>query len=215
MRVLGLDPSLTNFGWAVHDTILDTCVGRGRFQTPASMIFIDRYVFLRESLRELILTEKPDRVGLESPIFNDLWSEGMYGLFLFCCEALRSECQDVVLFTPPQIKAHARLFINRPKGWQMKKPDMVEAAKKRVAEKKKWNHNEADAYWAAVVASRFWLLYEGMIQEDDLTEIERKQFLLVKTYQRGKKAGTTEKRGIMHREDDRFFLWSEGVDHGG
>ena len=212
MIVLGLDPSLTNFGWAVHDTALDACVGRGRFQTPASMVFIDRYINLRESLRGLIQQTKPDRVGLESPIFNELWSEGMYGLFLFCCEALRIEGQDVVLFTPPQIKAHARLSLGRPKGWSMKKPDMVEAVKNVTGEKKRWNHNEADAYWAALVASRFWLLYDGVIQPGDLTKVEAQQFMLVKTYQRGKKAGITEKRGIIHREDDRFFLWSEGVD---
>lgn len=212
MRVLGLDPSLTNFGWAVHDTGLDACSGRGRFQTPSSMLFIDRYTQLRESLRELIHQERPDRVGLESSVFNEYWSEGMYGLFLYSCEALRQEGMDVVLFTPPQIKAHAHLFLRRPKGWQMKKPDMVEATKKRTKDKKRWNHNEADAYWCAICASRFWLLRAGDIVTEDLTSVEKHQFTFVKTYQRGKKAGTTEKRGIIYRENDRFFLWSEGVE---
>jgi len=210
VRVLGLDPSLTNYGWAVHDTQSDTCMERGRFQTPASMLFVDRYVTLREKLRQLIQQVKPDRVGLESSVFNEFWSEGMYGLFLYSCEALRLEYQDVVLFTPPQIKSHAREFLNRPSGWDMKKPDMVEAAKKRSGTTAKWNHNEADAYWAAVVASRFWLLYEGLLDEASLTDAEKHQFTRVKTYIRGKKAGITEHLGIVHREDDRFFLWSEG-----
>ena len=96
----------------------------------------------------------------------------------------------------------------------MKKPDMVEAAQKRSSVKSKWNHNEADAYWAAVTASRFWLLYEKQIKKRDLTEVETHQFTRIKTYKRGKKAGITEKLGIIHREDDRFFLWSEGVPDG-
>ena len=96
MRVLGLDPSLTQFGWAIHDTdaLVGTparCVARGRFRTPAKMTFITRYMFMRESLRAVLQEHKPDRVGIEFPIMDALWSEGMYGLFLYSCEALHAE----------------------------------------------------------------------------------------------------------------------------
>lgn len=212
MRVLGLDPSLTNFGWAVHDTSAtgkDRCPARGRFQTPSKMEFLERYQYMRASLRSLIQEIKPDKIGIEFPVFNDLWSEGMYGLFLFSCEAIKLESQDVVFWSPMQVKAHARDGLERPKGWKMMKPDMIEAAKADTGGAGRWNHNEADAYLVACLAARFWLLYEEQIGEDDLTDREGKYFLEVKTYQRGKKAGKTVKKGLMYREDERFFIWSK------
>lgn len=216
MIVLGLDPSLTNFGWAFHDTDSEgrsRCVERGRFQTKASMEFVDRYVYLRERLRLLIRSRRPDRVSLESPVYNNLYSEGMYGLYLYVCEALKLEGMDVVLWSPLQVKAHAREFLDRPKidgkVWKMMKPDMVEAAKEDTGGKGRWNHNEADAYLVAKLGGRFWKLLEGYITEADLTDVESKYFTEVKTYQRGKKAGKVEYKGVIYRESDRFFLWSK------
>ena len=213
MKVLGLDPSLTNFGWAVHDTSYPVgdrsrCVSRGRFKTSSKMLFIDRYVEMRESLRHLIHEVNPDRVGLEFPVFNDLWSEGMYGLFLFTCEALRLEKQDVVFWSPMQVKAHARESLERPKGWKMGKSDMVDAAK-QDAGGGRWNHNEADAYLVARLSGRFWLLHDDLIKERELTPQERRMFLAIQRYKRGRKAGKVEKRGVLYREDERFFLWSK------
>lgn len=218
MVVLGLDPSLTNFGWCVHDTDATgsaRVIERGRWQTPAKMEFIARYVAMREWLREKIRDHDPDRMGIEFPVFNDLWSEGMYGLFLFSIEAIKTERQDVVFFSPGQVKAHAREFLvglgARPKGppkWKMMKPDMVEAARKDTGGKGRWNHNEADAYWVARAAGRFWNLFEGNLTRSKLTKLEREQFLKIHTFKRGKRAGRTVKKGILHREQDRFFLWS-------
>ena len=217
MRVLGLDPSLTNYGWAVHDTDaegVERCPIRGRFQTKPKMLFVNRYVYMREQLRALIREHKPDKVGLEFPVFNDLWSEGMYGLFLYSCEALHLEKQDLVFWSPMQVKAHARESIDRPPKWKMGKMDMVEAAKKDAGNKGRWNHNEADAYLVGVLASRFWLFQSGQITEEDLTKLETRYFLEVKTWVRGKKAGKTKHRGVMYREDERFFLWSQEADNG-
>jgi len=213
--VLGLDPSLRQFGWAIHETSADgsgRCVDRGRFKTSSKMLFIDRYCQLRESLRDLLRRSSIVRVGLEFPVFNDLWSEGMYGLFLFCCEALREERRDVVFLSPMQTKAHARLFLGRPKGWKMMKGDMVEAAKVHAGASERWNHNEADAYWAAAVAGRFFHLHDGDLLLTELTDLERKQFTEIHTFSKGRKAGTTVKRGILWREDERFFLWSQEGD---
>ena len=86
MRVLGVDPSLTNFGWAVHDDAFPVgdkrrCEARGRFQTSSKMEFLDRYRSQRDSLRELVQQVKPDKVGIEFPIFNDLFSEVCTGCF--------------------------------------------------------------------------------------------------------------------------------------
>lgn len=212
MLVLGLDPSLTNYGWALHDTTAPVgdasrCPGRGRFRTPAKMEFIERYLYMRTSLCALIQEHQPDRVGIEFPIFNDLWSEGMYGLFLYSCEALKTQACDVVFWSPMQVKAHARDSIDRPPKWKMDKADMVEAAR-ADAGGGRWNHNEADAYLVGKLASRFWLFYEKSIAEGGLTPLENRYFTEVKKYIRGKKAGREVRRGIIHRENDRFFIWS-------
>jgi hypothetical protein len=212
--ILGLDPSLRQFGWAIHDTVNGGCLKRGRFTTTPKTVFVDRYIQLREDLFSLIQEEQPDRVGIEYPIFNDLWSEGMYGIFLYSCEALRLAQKDVVFFTPLQVKSHAKHFLKRPTGWKMTKGDMVKAAKVETGTKGYWNHNEADAYWVSRTAGRFWMLFEEEISEEDLTPPEKTQFLKIHRYQRGKKAGRVEKRGIMFREDDRFFLWSIGEEDG-
>lgn len=212
MIVLGLDPSLTNFGWVVIDTEESgkaRVIDRGRWQTPSDWEFVDRYIKIRRWLKAKIEEARPDFMGIEYPVFNDIWSEGMYGLFLYSCEAIKSKKMDVVFFSPGQVKAHARRFLGRPEkpAWPMDKPDMVEAAKKANGGGR-WNHNEADAYWVAHVAARFWGLYTGEIAESGLDDIETKHFLREHTFKRGKKAGKTERTGIMHREKERFFLWS-------
>ena len=109
---------------------------------------------MRQRLISLITEHNVDRVGIEYLIFNALWSEGMYGLFL-SCEALYESKVDVVFFTPPQVKALARESLGRPKGWKMLKVDMVDTAKKDNNTKARWNHNEADAYLVARSAGRF------------------------------------------------------------
>ena len=172
------------------------------------MEFVTRYMTQRDRLANLVRTHKPDKVGIEFPVFDNLFSEGMYGLFLYSCEALRTEGCDVVFWSPLQVKAHARESLNRPKGWVMDKVDMVEASKVDTGSGKAWNHNEADAYLVARLAGRFWNFYGKQLNEDALTPTERKYFTEIKQYVRGKKAGRTERRGVIYREDDRFFLWS-------
>jgi len=216
VRVLGFDPSLTNFGWALYNTELAApgrCVVRGRLQTSAKTLFVDRYTEIRANVRDLIQKLEVKRIGVEYPVFKDLYSEGMYGLFLYTCEAMRAEKVDVVFFSPMQVKAHARLFLGRPDGWKMMKPDMVEAAK--IAEGVVMNHNEADAYWIARVASRFWQFHDGEIKGTELTEVETKQFADVRRLTRGKRAGELDVKGILFREDERFFKWSEEEDRDG
>ena len=211
MRVLGLDPSLTNFGWGMHDTEAigrDRCPQRGRFQTSSKTLFVDRYVEQREALRALVQELRPDKVSLEFPVFNNLWSEGMYGLFLYTCEALKLEKQDVVFWSPGQIKGHAFDSLGRPKGWKMMKADMVDAAKADTGGGT-WNHNEAGAYLAGRLGARFWLLQAGSLKERDLTARERKMFLDIHRYVRGAKAGKVQLKGVLYREDERFFNWSK------
>jgi hypothetical protein len=163
---------------------------------------------MRESLCSLVERLRPNRVAIEYPIFNDLWSEGMYGLFLYSCEALLRTRTDVVFFANNQTKAWARRFLNRPTGWKMSKSDMIDAAKEDVGGGR-WSSDEADAYLTAVVGGRFWGLYDEEIQTDDLSAYERKMFTEIRRPFRGRQAGQVLKRGIIHREEDRFFLWSK------
>lgn len=212
MRVLGCDPSLTNFGWAIHDTEAPVgtskrCIARGRFCTDAKELYIVRNMSQRESLRKLLRDYRPEYVGIEYPVFGQMYSEGMYGLFLYLSEALYQEKCDVVFWSPGQIKAFARDLVDRPPKWKMEKPDMVEAAKADCTAK--MNHNEADAFLAAVLAGRFWKLVVGDIKEGDLTPTESEIFIKEHTYSRGKKAGMTVQMGTIVRESDRFFRWSK------
>lgn len=218
MIVLGFDPSLTNFGWCLHDTdapIGDPgrCIARGRFQTSAKTLFIDRYIDMREHVRSLLdqlgAQYGVTRIGVEYPVFHELFSEGLYGLFLYNCEALKSAKMDVVFFSPGQIKSHAHAYLQRPKGWKMMKPDMVEAAKTDCGFKGNLNHNEADAYWASRIAGRFWLFHDGLLKPEDLTPTETQQFTTIHTFKKGTRAGDTVKKGIIYREDERFFRWSQ------
>lgn len=207
---------MTNYGWALHDSEVPLgeplrCIERGRWSTSPKEEFILRYISQRESLKSLLETRGIKRVGIEFPIFNDLWSEGMYGLFLYSCEALRSCDCDVVFWTSMQVKAHARETIVRPKGWKMEKPDMVEAAKTDTGGGV-WNHNEADAYLVSRLSARFWKFYDGDISEGDLTPTELLYFTRTHKVKRGANAGKILKTGMMYREDDRFFLWSNNLE---
>ena len=203
-ETLGFDPSLTNFGWAFYGGPLKG----GRFQTSAKTLFVDRYVDLREQVRHIVRQNNVVRVGVEYPIFGESYSPGLYGLFLYTCEALRQEKCDVVFFSPGQGKAQAREILGRPTGWKMMKPDMVEAAKKDSGFRGALNHNVADAYFIAKTAARFWALQDGVLSAADLTPLEERQFNLVHRYTRGKHAGKVVQKGISFREGERFFQWS-------
>lgn len=214
--ILGLDPSLRNFGWTLI-TDDGAYLDKGTMKTEASMMFVNRYIYLRDGLREIVQTVRADhpdenlRVGIESPIFNDLFSEGMYGLFLYSNEALMLERVDTVYLSPNQVKAQAHAFMGRPRGWKMGKGDMVEAAKRATEGQgaKRWNNHQADAYWVGRTAGRFWQLVEGSITVEDLNDVEKKHFTSLERYVRGKKAGRVKRMGITHKEDDRFFRWSD------
>lgn len=215
MRILGLDPSLRNYGWALHETREEgsaRCECRGRFRTKPKQFAdeLSRYLYLRSCLQDLVKTQVPDAVGIEHPVFNEDYSEGMYGLFLFSMEALKNASQDVVLFAPPQVKVFARERLGRPRSWKMQKADMVEAAKVDAGGKGRWDHNEADAYHVACFAGRFWEFYRGELQLADLSEYEIQTFTMIRKITRGKRAGRTVKHGILHRESERFFVWSRG-----
>ncbi len=211
MIVLGYDPSLTGFGWAVYDseaTGKDRCPERGRWKTTTKQDFVDRFVELGENVYDLNKRIQPDKVGVESPSFGANRSETMFALFTHVNASIKRAGYDVAFFAPLQVKAHPRLFLKRPPKWKMMKMDMVEAAKKDTGGKGRWNGDSADAYWVSWITERFFSFFEGKLTAADLNEIERHQFLHTHTFVRGLKKGITERKGLVYRERDRFFRWS-------
>jgi len=169
---------------------------------------VERYVSLRKEVQDLLdrylLIEA---VGVESPPFGELWSEGLYALFLMVNEAIWSRRKDVVYFDPGTLKMLVKEDPTVRKG-KMFKSDMIDAAKADTGIPK-WNSDEADAYHVARFTARFWSLLRGEISEPDLTPSEYRAFLRIHTFTRGKRAGETIKAGAVFKENQRFFRFSE------
>lgn len=209
MITLGIDPSLTGFGWCVHNSRAlgkERIVASGVVSTPAKEVFVARYVFLRSVLVSLLEQYPIEGVGVESPPYGELWSEGLYALFVYVNEALYLSRKNVVYFDPATVKMLARLDPSVRRG-TMDKNDMIEAARAEVGVK--LNHNIADAYIIGRSAARFWEFETGVIHRDELTPSEVQSFHRVHHYTRGKNAGKTVYGGLVFREDDRFFKFSE------
>jgi hypothetical protein len=202
---------MSNMGWCVHDPWAEgkgRVIAKGRFSTTAKEVFIARYLWLRDCITGLLLKYPEVRiVGVESPPFGELWSEGLFGLFLYVNEAIYLQRRDVVYFDPLTVKALAKEDPSVRRG-TMFKADMVSMAQADTGISR-WNNDEADAYHVARFAARFWLLLEGEIEEDVLLPSERHTFMRTHTFVKGKHAGETTRDGILFREKDRFFRFSQ------
>lgn len=211
MYSLGLDPSLSDLGWCVHDPWAKgkaRVIDKGRFSSPPDKVFIARYMGLRSCVDNL-LDDYPEVnvVGVESPPFGESYSEGLYGLFLYINEAVYVHRKDVVYFDPLTVKSLAKEDPSIRKG-KMFKADMVAMAKADTGVTR-WNNDEADAYNVARFAARFWLLLEGEIDADVLIPSERHTFIGEHTFSKGVHAGETNKYGTLFKENDRFFRFSK------
>ncbi len=209
MITLGLDPSLSGFGWCVHDSSKlgpERIVQSGVWSTSPKTIWVQRYADLRDNVARLLdrflIVEN---VGVESTDFGDYWSEGAYALFCYVNEAVWSRRKDVVHFDPSQLKMLAK-GDPRARPGKMSKGDMVDAAKAETGTR--LNHNVADAYHVARSAARFWMLLKGQIREEDLLPSELHAFTRIHTFVRGKRTGETVKHGAMFKENKRFFCFS-------
>lgn len=210
MITLGLDPSLTGFGWCIHNGSVSgegRVIAKGRIHTEAKEIIYWRYMFLRDAIGTL-LDGHPEieAVGVESPPFGEQFSEGLYGLFLYVNEAIMVRRKDVVYFDPLRVKLLTKMDPKVRKG-TMDKRDIIDAVKRDTGIKQ-WNNDEADAYIIARSAARFWDLHAGRITKDELTPAELQVFLDEHTFSRGAKAGKTLKKGLMFKENDRFYRFS-------
>lgn len=211
MITLGLDPSLRGFGWCIHDSSAegrDRVIAKGRWKTTSKQVFVQRYMELREHVgRTLDEYLQIEAVGVESPSYGELFSSGLYGLFLVVNEAIYIRRKDVVYFDPLTVKMLTKEDPSVRKG-KMFKSDMVDAAK-MDAGGGGWNSDEADAYHVARYAARFWELLDGVIDETDLTPSEQLAFVKIHTFTRGVKKGLTVKLGAVFKENRRFFRFSQ------
>jgi len=210
MITLGIDPSLTGFGWCVHNSSVTgpaRVIARGVVNTPAAEIFVSRYIFLRTQLIHLI-AEYPEiqAVGVESPPFGEDFSEGLYALFVYVNEALYLLRKDVVYFDPLTVKLLAKMDPKVIQG-TMDKNNMIVAARAETGIHS-WNNNAADAYLIGRSAARFWRLESGEITLENLTPAEAHSFSRVHTFTRGAKAGQTKRDGLVFREGERIFKFS-------
>jgi hypothetical protein len=209
MITLGIDPSLTGFGWCVHDSEAlgeKRIIASGVISTPSSEVFVSRYMRLKAALVYLVDLHPIVGIGVESPPYGELWSEGLYALFIYVNEALYLSRKNVVYFDPSTVKMLAKMDPNVRRG-TMDKLDMVEAAKAEVG--RRLNHNVADAYIIGRSAARFWEFELGLLTHEELTPAEQRSFHRVHTYTKGARAGVTVKGGLIFREDDRFFKFSD------
>lgn len=183
-------------------------IAKGVVNTNASELFVSRYGILKAVLVYLVDRYPEIQVlGVESPTYGESWSEGAYALFVSINEAIYLCRKDVVYFDPQTLKMLAKLDPTIRKG-SMDKSDMIEAARADTGIKQ-WDHNEADALVIARSTSRFWEFEREILTIEDLTPSERRSFHRVHTFTKGKKAGRTERRGLVFREDDRFHKFSQ------
>ena len=206
-----MDPSLTGFGWCIHNSVaegLARIVKRGVLKSDAKTIFVQRYMDFRSHVAAL-LTENPEIevVGIESPVYGEQWSSGAYALFVYITEMVYTHKKDVVFFDPGTVKMLAKIDHEQRKG-QMFKVDMVNAAKADTGVKGKFNHNEADAYHVARFTARFFSLLKGDLSEKDLSPAEKQAFINEHTFKRGPRKGLTERNGALYKEGSRFFCFS-------
>lgn len=211
MISLGMDPSLTGFGWCVHNSLAvgpARIVAKGLFQTSARDIFVARYMYLRDEVYKLFDNYPEIQVvGTESPAYGEQYSEGLYALFTYVNEAVYVRRKDIVYFDPGSLKMLAKEDPTARKG-KMFKTDMVDAARADTGIKGRFNHNEADAYHVARFSARFFEFLTEQITVEDLLPSEYLAFAKVHTFVRGKRAGQTIRPGAVYKEGQRFFRFS-------
>ena len=212
MITLGFDPSMTGFGWCIHNS---DAVGqarivlKGRWSTAPRTVFVKRYMEFREEVDRLLFRHPEiEAIGVESPVYGEQWSPGLYALFVYVNEVVYKRRKDVVYFDPGTVKMLTKIDPKVRKG-KMFKTDMVDAAKLDTDTKGKFNHNEADAYHVARFAARFFLRLNDQIDDDDLTPSEYQAFSKIHTPTRGVRAGQTIRSGAIFKENSRFFRFSK------
>lgn len=207
MRALGLDPSLTSFGWCVYDSSAPTgprkLVASGHEGTLNDLVPVARFMHARSMVDSLLRRFKVDVVGIESPAFDGgPFSTSHFSLMMFAMEPIFERRKDLVLFDPTTLKyvstgnsSASKAEMQRAVQLDRMSTDLVQA-------------DESDAYHVAMRAARFRMLWTGELSPESLTELEQKVFLQ-RVRKPSKRSGKPVKR-VAHvfRQNSRFYEFS-------
>jgi hypothetical protein len=211
MISLGLDPSLTGFGWAVHSSDaegLKRRVASGHEATFPTTVPVARFMFYRSLVKRLISTFDPGIIGIESPAYDaGPFTPIHHSLMMFCLETIFENRKDCVLFDPATLKSLARKSSGN-RG-MMTKLNMQRFVQLDTNDADVIDNNEADAYCISYFAARFHGVLAEKIKPEDLTESEFRIFL-----GKIKKVNTVKGKKIKRvayafRENSRYFNFSK------
>lgn len=119
MISIGLDPSLSGYGWCVYDSSksgFDKLLDIGRWCTDNTVLEVQRYTYLRSQVTELISRTQdkygPVPVGVETPPIESTAhsTERLYALYVYNQEAFLATGVDVVFIAPLQLQLFAKLW---------------------------------------------------------------------------------------------------------
>lgn len=211
MRVLGLDPSLSAYGWAIHDdakTGQKRRVASGHEGTLPSTVPVVRFMHFRALVASLLNQYKVDLVGIESPAYQaGPFQRIHFGLMMYSLEAIFEKRLDCVLYDPAILKKLAKEDPRKPGS--LSKMDMQRKVQLDTMDSAMIDNNEADAFLVAKYAARLKRLLDGSLDPTDLTLSERSVFV-ERTKRVKTMAGIVRKR-MAHafRENSRFFSFSK------
>jgi Holliday junction resolvasome RuvABC endonuclease subunit len=207
MRALGLDPSLTSFGWCVYDSSARSgprkLVASGHEGTLNDLVPVARFMHARSMVDSLLRRFRVDVVGIESPAFDGgPFSTSHFALMMFAMEPVFERRKDLVLFDPTTLK-----YVSTGKS-AASKADMQKAVQLDRMSTDLVQSDESDAYHVAMRAARFKMLWGGELLPDSLTELEKKVFL--QRVRKPAKASSKPVRRVAHvfRQNSRFFEFS-------
>jgi Holliday junction resolvasome RuvABC endonuclease subunit len=206
-RVLGIDPSLTNLGYVVLED--GKVLEKGRFQTGTEDgLNLQRYAIQAARLSDLITKYEINHLATEAPFFQSFNTEVLFALQSILHLTYWHLGLRVVIIAPFTVKSFACPDMSPTK---VMKRDMVNAARKQLGmrDTQRFANDEADALFIGLIGYRWWSFYEGYLKESDLNSQEKELFLKQHTYSRGKKKGIVEKKGLMFRENELFFLYDK------
>lgn len=208
MPVIGLDPSLTNFGWVLLNEMKsgkDSLIEYGTFKTSTKDgLRVQRLILQRERLRKLLSEQNVGLVSMEAPYWQDFSTEILFALNQFIHEVFLDLGILVIYIQPLSLKKQALPDMNPQEAT---KHHMTHQAKKELDKVgHRFSEHVSDAYFAAKVGCRFYLWHCLQdLKDDDLTESEKHLFCGKHTFVRGLKKGLTEYTGIIYRENDQIF----------
>jgi Holliday junction resolvasome RuvABC endonuclease subunit len=206
---MGLDASRVKTGYCILDTDapFSSFVERGRlYTTPSDGIMIQRLLKQQQQIADKLEEFSVDFVSMEAPYFGGKDSEHLYALNQFIHKVFLDRGTFVICFPPQQMKKLS-LPDKKIRHDEIFKAHMIFKAQEYYnLEGKVLTDDEADALHAGRLGKFFYQWhFEKKLKESDLPPELKSAFCGKKVWQRGEKAGATEYKGMIFRENELFF----------